>query len=185
MKRSFLSLILILLSGLRTTVVAQKYFTDSGETIFYSKVPLHNFSGTSNNLTGLINLEDNTVDFYVDLKSLDTGNGKRDKDMRKTLKVDKFQYGEFFGKLVSPFDTTSTDVQPAKVAGIFKIHGKEKEIEVEGTLQKTPEGIQLIAGWMLNLSDYEIKPPKLLMIKVQDVQEITIDALLTPYTEDQ
>ena len=64
------------------TVTAQSYFTDAGTAIFHSKVPLHSFSGTSENLTGLINLDDKTVDFYLDLATLDTGNGKRDKDLR-------------------------------------------------------------------------------------------------------
>lgn len=159
---------------------AQIYKTESGKAVFLSKVPLHDFEGSSDQLVGLINLEDKTVDFYLDLETLDTGNGKRDKDMRLTLETKKFPFGEFFGKLVSDFDTNSSEIQPAKVEGVFKIHGKEKEVEIDGTLQMTGEGILLTAGWILNLEDYAIKPPRLLIIKVDEEQEITINALLTP-----
>ena len=159
---------------------AQIYKTESGKAVFLSKVPLHDFEGSSDQLVGLINLEDKTVDFYLDLETLDTGNGKRDKDMRLTLETKKFPFGEFFGKLVSDFDPTSSEIQAAKVEGVFKIHGKEKEVEIDGTLQMTAEGILLKAGWILNLEDYAIKPPRLLIIKVDEEQEININALLTP-----
>lgn len=175
---------LILLSlfflPLSLTAQAQSYMTEEGKAVFYSKVPLHNFSGTSNNLSGRINLADKSIDFYIDLETLDTGNGKRDRDMKKTLKTDKFPYGEFLGKIVSDFDPESSEEQAVKVQGVFKIHGHEKEIEVEGTLQKTDEGLLVKAKWILNLDDYEIKPPKLLFVKVDEEQELEIEALLKP-----
>lgn len=177
--KTLLSLLFVLFAY-TINVNAQVYKTETGKAVFLSKVPLHDFEGSSDHLIGLINLEDKTVDFYLDLETLDTGNGKRDKDMRLTLETKKFPFGEFFGKLVSDFDTSSSEVQPAKVQGVFKIHGKEKDVEIDGTLQMTEDGILLTAAWILNLKDYEIKPPRLLVIKVDEKQEITINALLTP-----
>ena len=175
-------LLLILTLFLSSTFYAhaQSYITEEGKAVFYSKVPLHNFSGTSNNLTGRIDLNDKSVDFYIDLETLDTGNGKRDRDMKKTLKTDKYPYGEFLGTLVSDFDANSDAEQAVKVKGTFKIHGHEQEIEVEGTLQKTAEGLVVKASWILNLDDYEIKPPKILFVKVDEKQEIEIEAVLKP-----
>lgn len=181
MKRilSFSALILFMSS----TMVAQSFKTEEGKATFYSKVPLHNFEGNSENLTGLINLENNTVDFYIDLETLDTGNGKRDKDMRLTLDTKKYPFAEFTGKLNSDFDPESSEVQNVSVTGTFKIHGHEKEIDVDGTLQMTEDGLKLTAGWILDLTDYKIKPPKILFIKVDKNQEIKIEAILKP-TED-
>lgn len=157
---------------------AQSFYTEEGTAIFYSKVPLHSFSGTSNTLTGLINLADSTVDFYLDLETLDTGNGKRDKDMKLTLDTKNHPYGEFFGKLTSDFDQNSMVEQEVTVEGVFKIHGKEKEVLVEGTLRPDGEALHLKASWILNLDDYNIVPPKLLFIKVDQAQEIEINAIL-------
>lgn len=80
-------------------VDAQVFFTESGSAKFTSSVPLHDFSGTSDNLVGQINLEDKTVDFYIDLETLETGNAKRDKDMHLTPQTKKYPFAEFFGKL--------------------------------------------------------------------------------------
>ena len=63
--------------------------------------------------------------------------------------------------------------------GIFKIHGKEKEIEVNGTLKREGDKLHLKAGWILLLEDYEIVPPQILFIKVDQEQEIKINAILT------
>lgn len=151
--------------------------TESGRAEFDSRVPLHSFTGTSNVLVGRISLPDSTVDFYVDLETLDTGIGKRDKDMRKTLKTDEYPFAEFFGKLVSPFDPAGGN-QSVVVRGTFSIHGHSQPLEVTGTLEPTAGGLQLNAAWELNLDDYEIKPPKLLIMKVDPVQQMRISALL-------
>lgn len=169
---------LILFATLSINGFSQSFYTENGTAIFYSKVPLHSFSGTSNTLIGLINLADSTVDFYLDLETLDTGNAKRDKDMKLTLDSKNYPYGEFFGKLVTPFDINKQVDQNVVVEGVFKIHGKEKEIQVTGTLTPSGESLQLKASWILNLSDYEIVPPKLLFIKVDPAQEIEINASL-------
>ncbi len=172
----------LLLTLLFTTypISAQSFKTEEGKATFYSKVPLHSFEGNSDHLTGLINLDDNTVDFYIDLETLDTGNGKRDKDMKLTLETKKYPFAEFTGKIVSDFDQTSSEVQDVTVEGVFKIHGEEQEIEVDGTLQMTDEGLKMTAGWILRLEDYNIEPPKLLFIKVDQEQEIELNALLKP-----
>lgn len=176
MKRLLLILFLV---GLASSAFSQSFYTETGTAVFYSKVPLHSFSGTSENLVGLINLDESTIDFYLDLETLNTGNGKRDKDMLLTLEVKKYPFGEFFGKMTSEFDVDLQQEQDVTVEGIFKIHGKEQNVVISGTL--TPEGntLKLTAGWILKLEDYEIEPPSLLFIKVDQEQEIEINAVLT------
>lgn len=166
-------------------VEAQTFYTETGSTKFTSSVPLHNFSGTSENLVGQIDLEKKTVDFYIDLETLDTGNAKRDKDMLLTLETKQYPFAEFFGKLISDFDPSSSSEQEVTVSGLFKIHGEEKEVEISGTLTKTDTGLQLHVVWTLLLDDYKIVPPKLLFIKVDQEQKIEINALLEEVNDEE
>lgn len=177
--------IFTLLAGIfiSLNISAQSYYTEDGKAVFKSKVPLHNFTGTSENLVGMIKLEDMSVDFYLDLETLDTGNGKRDKDMKLTLETDKHPFGEFFGKITTDFDPDITTEQDVTVEGNFTIHGVTKEVEINGSLTVTGEGLLVKAAWILNLEDYSIKPPKLLFVKVDENQEIEIEALLKPTDE--
>lgn len=159
---------------------AQSFMSEKGRVEFTSSVPLHTFTGTSDHLVGNVNLPDSTLDFYVDLTTLETGLGKRDKDMRITLETEDYPFAEFFGKLVSPFDPNNPEPQPALARGAFKLHGVTQPIEVEGTLQMTPDGLALKAAWSLQLKDYNIVPPKLLFVKVDQTQALRIDILLSP-----
>jgi len=179
MKKTILPLT-ILLWLLPLFAFAQTYKTESGHVEFHSEVPLHSFTGSSEYLVGLINLADSTVDFYLDLTTLDTGIGKRDKDMRSTLETDQYPFAEFYGRLVTEFNPDNPEPQKAVVRGDFKIHGVEREVTIDGTLQKTGEGIRVNASWTLNLDDYDIEPPGILFYRVDENQDIEIEALLTP-----
>lgn len=172
-----LALLLLLLPG---AAAAQRFYTEAGTVTFTSRVPLHTFTGTSDRLVGLVDLDSSTVDFYVDLATLDTGIGKRDRDMRETLEVEAYPFAEFFGRLASPFDAADPAAQPVRVRGDFTLHGVTRPIEVEGTLQREDDGLRVRAAWTLRLDDYAIEPPSLLIVKVDEVQAIEIDALLRP-----
>lgn len=161
------------------------YFTDSGHAEFTSHVPLHSFTGESENLTGMIDPAENVVDFYLDLNTLKTGIGRRDRDMYRTLNAEEYPFAEFTGTLVSSFDEHSNDEQPVTVEGEFTIHGVTKQVRIEGKLQNRNDGIFLEAEWIIKLSDYDIEPPGILFYRVNEEQEVKIEAVLQPKSRDQ
>lgn len=160
--------------------LSQAYKTNTGHAEFESSVPLHSFTGTSNHLVGKISLSDSTVDFYLDLTTLDTGNDKRDKDMRETLKTDKFPFAEFYGKLVTDFKADTSSKQKVTVRGEFTIHNVTKDVSISGTIQKKSGGLLVEASWTLNMTDYNIRPPGILFYRVEENIDIQIEALLKP-----
>jgi polyisoprenoid-binding protein YceI len=108
---------------------AQKFITEEGRVVFISKAPLSSFEGKSNHLRGLIDLEKNMLDFYLDLNTLKTGIGLRDRHMRENyLETEDFPFAEFTGKLLNPPPLIRNDNIPVRATGVFKIHGMEKEI---------------------------------------------------------
>lgn len=159
-------------------LLAQSFMTEAGHAEFTSTVPLHTFTGVSDHLTGLIDLDENLVDFYIDLQTLDTGNGRRDRDMYSTLNVEEYPFAEFTGSLDTPFDLESSEVQNVTVSGDFTIHGVTQSIRVDGTLLNTNNALQLEASWILNLQDYDIEPPGILFYRVDEEIEVRIHAQL-------
>ena len=174
--------ILAVLLAIGQPAFAQSFSTETGTASFTSSVPFHSFTGTSDHLTGRISLADSTVDFFVDLETLDTGIGKRDKDMRETLETDEYPFAEFFGKLVTPFKSDSEGAQAVRAEGTFTVHGVTREIAVDGTLQYADGALRLVAHWELNLKDYDIEPPRLLIVKVDEIQKIRIEATLNEHS---
>lgn len=161
-------------------VTAQTFSLSGGHVEFDSRVPLHSFTGKSDELTGRIDLEDGTIDFYIDLSTLKTGIGKRDKDMRRTLNVKEIPFAEFFGSIDGVFNTQSSKLQTVTVSGKFSIHGITKDVTVNGTMQMDGGDLLIEAAWRLSLKDYDIRPPRFLMFKVDDEQNIRISARLNP-----
>lgn len=180
MKRMFKAATVAICLVAPPMALGQAYFTDSGHAQFTSSVPLHTFTGESENLVGRINLADSTVDFYIDLSTLDTGIGKRDKDMRQTLETEKYPFAEFFGKLIASLDPAAGAPQEVAVQGEFKMHGVSREVEIPGTITLGEDSLHVEANWELRLDDYDIEPPSLLIVKVDQIQKIRIEATLQP-----
>ncbi len=161
------------------------YYTDSGYAEFHSSVPLDTFTGKSDYLTGMIDLSENEIDFYLDLETLKTGNNRRDRDMYRTLKVDNYPFAEFTGKLDSDFDESTNETQSVKATGEFKVHGVSREVTIEGSLQKISDSLLLKAEWILDLRDHDIEPPGILIYRVADEIEIEIEATLEAKNRDE
>jgi polyisoprenoid-binding protein YceI len=173
--------VMVLSLLLQGTIVAQSFTADDGYVEFVSRAPLLEFKGTSSHLTGLIDLNQNLVDFFVDLNTLDTGIRRRDRDMRNTyLKTNLYPFAEFTGQLVTPFDATTNEKQNVRVSGMFTIHGVERNIEVEGTLQPQNGSLRLEAEFTVLLEDHNIDRPRVLFYELADEQNVNISIVLRP-----
>ena len=180
MKKSVVFFAKFLMLALIQLVHAQEYLTDKGKVLFISKAPLSEFTGESSKLQGLIDLDKNLLDFYIDLNTLKTGIGLRDRHMRENyLHTKKFPFAEFTGKIQAIPDLVINTEQPVLAKGKFKIHGVEREIEVPGTLKKNANGsLSLKAEFKVLLSDHDIAIPRVMFYELAEEQVVKIDAVL-------
>lgn len=159
---------------------AQSYQADDGYVEFISTAPLLEFKGVSNHLNGLVDLDRNLLDFYVDLNTLETGIRRRDRDMRNSyLNTDQFPFAEFTGEIVTGFDSALEREQPVRAKGTFTIHGVEREMEVEGTLQSGNNILILKADWVVRLEDHNIDRPRVLFYELAEEQRVNLYIILT------
>jgi polyisoprenoid-binding protein YceI len=160
---------------------AQEFQTQAGKVVFLSKASLSEFTGESKTLKGLIDLDKNLVDFFLDLNTLKTGITLRDKHMRENyLETEKYPFAEFTGKFETLPKLTGAS-ERVTVRGKFKIHGVEREITVTGNLRKLTNGsLELKAEWVVALNDYNIEIPKLVFYELAAEQQVSIEALLNP-----
>jgi polyisoprenoid-binding protein YceI len=156
-----------------------QYFTKKGHVEFRSHSTLEDFTGKSDYLTGKINFQDSTVDFYLDLSTLRTGIRLRDEHMHENyLQDDKYPFASFYGKIKNLIDPVDADTQNVLVAGVFKVHGVSRQIQIKGSLIKDKETIKVSANWPLQLQDYKIDIPKFLFLRVNETIHISINAKL-------
>lgn len=168
-------LILALTFSLQFSVKAQSFFADDGYVEFISRAPLLEFKGKSDNLTGKINFDENTVDFFVDLNTLNTGNRRRDRDMRNVyLKTEQFPFAEFYGAMLNQVDLARAEKQPIAVRGEFTIHGVEKEMTINGSITPNGEEILVEAYWTVLLKDHNIDRPSVVFYELSEEQQVNI-----------
>ncbi|MDR9388517.1 MAG: YceI family protein [Balneolaceae bacterium] len=170
--------------GVASIQESQQWITTQGEAKFISRAPLLEFEGVSEKLQGLLDLDENLVDFYIDLETLDTGIELRDKHMRDSyLETASYPFAEFTGTFLRMPDVEAQGPQSVTVTGEFKMHGVSRDITVDGELDfSDPNEIQLVASWKVLLSDYDIEIPKAVFYELDNEQEIVINATLEPYT---
>lgn len=159
------------------------------EIVFTSRAASESFQGRTNQISGTIVVDPSAIGdsvavrVEVDLKSLNTGIGKRDQHMRENhLETDKYPTAVFSGVAViggGPALATST---PSKldVEGSFTLHGVTRRLRttVEVTL-KDEKTLQFKTTFNVPLADYKIDRPKFLFLKLGEVQEVSVSGVAT------
>lgn len=178
MKKVAIVLFVILFAGTVNIAHAQKFTSSEGYVEFVSTAPLLEFKGVSEQLHGLIDLDQNLVDYYVDLNTLETGIRRRDRDMRNSyLETDRFPFAEFTGELTKGLEQIRAGDLPANVeaSGIFTMRDIGRDVAVEGTISAGEGGgLLLEASWIVRLEDYDIDRPSVLFYELSEEQTINI-----------
>ncbi len=158
------------------------FVTKRGHVEFTSRVfgTIGTFTGESRDLNGKIDLLENTISFSLELSSLKTGIRQRDRDMHRTLDVDRYPVSEYTGVLSSVIDQNSPVMQNVNVEGAFTLHGVTRDLIITGTLRNQPDGLILEVDWPLKLSDFQIEQPRIYGVGIEDEQDIRIRATLVP-----
>lgn len=163
---------------------------------FRSEAPLESFEGKTDRAAGtiLVDPDDLTapIDVYVvvDLASLDTGIALRNRHMRENhLHTDRFPEAVFTASRV---DSAPAGMLPpgasvrCVVAGNFALHGVTKPLTVPVSIVRRPDGaLEVDARFEVDLSDFEIPRPKFLLLKLDEVQHVTIHLVALPEAERQ
>jgi polyisoprenoid-binding protein YceI len=154
---------------------------------FVSKTTTEKFEGRTREVWGRASFDpagigDSVrVHLEVDLASLKTGSGQRDKLMRETcLETDKYPRATFDGVTVNglaPGLEPNTRV-PIEVEGTLTLHGVSRRlrttIHVTYLPQSAGESIKFETRFPVVLADYNIAVPNVLALKLAGTQEVHV-----------
>lgn len=118
----------------------------------------------------------------IDAASLETGNTERDTDMRQEfLEVAKFPTIEFTAldlPLIRPAPDES--VWDVVLKGQLTVHGVTRDVQVPTTVSLANDGITARGQVHLDMRDFKIRVPRLLLIPMQSEVRIGFDVLARP-----
>lgn len=162
---------------------------------FTSSTALLDFDGTTSNIDGYIYWEDedvfgknNELYFEVDLNSVETGIGKRDRDMREdVLETDKYPKTWFKGKIINIIEEGENSNNYKVVSkGIMFLHGIEKDLKINANINIKNNVMNVICNFSVFLEDHEIEAPSLLaFIKVAEEIKLHLNFELEKMAENK
>ena len=135
---------------------------------------LHNWDATNDNITGLIELNDNQISkigVIAKVKDFKSGNSNLDSNSYRVL--DALRIPNIIFRSTEIVDS----INVINVSGTISFHGIEKDLNV--LLDKSTENnnISLKGKFIINLSDFNVERPSLLLQKINNEIEIQINLI--------
>jgi polyisoprenoid-binding protein YceI len=179
---------IIIFALLITSLTAGEFHVDkSAENMvkFISDAPIEDFEGITGAIDGYLYwegedlLNQSELYFEVDLNTVDTGIGLRNRHMRENyLHTDKYPKTHFTAKLVK-VEKVNENEYDVEAAGKFFVHGVEKEKKINAKLSKIDaDKYKVSASFIVALSDYNIEVPSIMFYKIDENMDLQVEFML-------
>ena len=164
---------------LSASVFAQtKYLTKTGTVDFEASVPsFEEVKASNSSVTAILNSENGEFAALVLVKGFRFKNALMEEHFNENYaESDKYPKATFKGKIVG-FDVSKLNgTSTHKITGELTFHGKTMKIEnVEVTISKANDMIQLNGGFVTQASDFDIKIPKIVSNKIAETVNVDFD----------
>jgi polyisoprenoid-binding protein YceI len=182
------------LAAYSSAASAQEFHVDlEAENVvrFLSRAPIDQFDGVTDRIDGYVLLDRESLNdsvggadtefyFEVDLASLDTGIGLRNRHMRDNyLEVERYPYATFGGS-INQVVATGSDTLQVTVDGVMSIHGVDRPLGLTCAVTERGRGYRAACSFQILLSDYNIKIPKVMFLKLADEIRLELDFAVEP-----
>ena len=134
---------------------------------------LHKWSAENNNLSGLIKIDNKDVlniGIVAKVADFKSGNSSLDSNSYSVLEA------LIFPNIIFKSISIKSQNGLSNIKGLIEFHGIEKDIDVNVELTKIDNTTQINGQFTLNLSDFSIDRPSLLLRKIDN--EIKIEFIL-------
>jgi polyisoprenoid-binding protein YceI len=150
---------------------------------FHAEDTYDSFEGKTSDVTGSItadpaNPATSTVQIVININSLDTGNGLRNKEMRERyLETNKFGTAAFKSVSVTgPASIAPNQPADISVTGDMTLHGVTKRMTIPVRVVLIPDGrIHATSSFKIHMPDFGISVPHNILVTVNDDVPVRLD----------
>jgi len=151
---------------------AQQYLAKEAEISFFSEAPIEDMSAKNTKVSAVYDDETKQLVFQLNISDFIFPKPLMQEHFNENyLESDKFPKSYFSG-IVGDINKNLT------AKGTLKIHGVSNEVEVTGSLEKTNDSVIINATFVIELTDYKIKIPRVVMYNIAEEIEVTVNAEL-------
>jgi polyisoprenoid-binding protein YceI len=151
------------IAALLLALLAQHPIPDApvkrGTLSFEGRATLGDFVGTTDSVRGAMqggpDLAAVTGWVEAPVASLRTGNGRRDRDLRKSMEAERFPLMRFDLRTVTPRDTVG-DTVAVVLLGTLALHGVSHTVGLEARVWRVADGLRVRSTFPLNVKDFRV-----------------------------
>ena len=165
-----LALLLILSTNSLMSQEIKKIDSDKSKINYSGSHFLHKWSSQNNNVSGLIQLNNNfitNIGVVAKVEDFKSGNSSLDSNSYRVLEALTFPNIIFKSSEIQKINEQIT------INGLIEFHGIEKSIKISADLAQTSNSNRLDGEFNINLSDFSIERPSLLLKKIDDQIKIS------------
>ena len=155
-----------------SNLYSQRFITKQAEISFFSEAPIEDISAKNNKVSAVYDAETKQLVFQLNISDFIFPKPIMQQHFNENyLESDKFPKAYFSGNI--------GEINKVHIAtGTLKIHGESNEVDVKGSLVKSDDSVMIDATFTIQLKDYKIKIPKIVMYNIAEEIEVTVKAKL-------
>ena len=162
---------------------------------FTSSASIEEFDGVTERIDGFVAIntdvlsestggDDTELYFEVDLASLDTGIGLRNRHMRNNyLEVEDYPYAAFGGTIARAAPLSGGAFR-VTTRGVLGIHGVERERSFTCDLTPMGDRYRVECAFQVLLTDHDIDIPKVMFLKLNNEIQLELVFVIEPVEGD-
>ncbi len=157
---------------------AQRYFTRSGEVVFFSSTPVEDIEAQNTSVRSVLDASSGAIQFSALMKSFVFEKALMQEHFNENyVESDDFPKAIFKGKITNlssvNFDQPGT--YSVKIVGTMTLHGVTQPLEVEGQLLvESADKIEGTCSFIIEPETYGIKIPSLVRDKIAKEIEVSV-----------
>jgi polyisoprenoid-binding protein YceI len=163
-------------------VAAQDYLSSNeGYIHFKSEAPLELIEASADKLKGVINPEEHTFAFSIEIAQLNGFNSalQREHFNENYMESHKFPTANFSGKFIEKIDFEQEGKYKVRAKGVLNIHGVAMERIIKGEIVVKENMIEIQSEFTVLLEDHSISVPKIVFNKIAKLIDVTVQIQLT------
>ena len=155
-----------------SSLVATQYEVTSNKIVYYGVHALHKWEGSTTKTTGTLSYDKNkktySCNITVPLNTFSSGNDNRDSNMLDVVEEYYYPFVRFTSSKINKIESGFN------VVGNLSFHGITKEFTIPVELNEDNENIIVASDFSIMLTDFKIKRPALLTIKIRNQVDIKV-----------
>ncbi|WP_347160038.1 YceI family protein [Pontibacter chitinilyticus] len=188
MKNSLLLLLAWLLcTALPVHNSQSRYFTKTGHISFFSEALLEDIAAHNEQVVSLLDTQTGEIVFSATMQDFQFRKSLMQHHFNENfVESDKYPKATFKGKItnISSLDLSRDNTYKVQVAGALTVHGVERQITTDGTLEVKGNKLLGKAEFSVTPQEFNIEIPLLVREHIAKNIAIKVDMLYEPYTRN-